>query len=211
MLDMYQTCPKKYYHIKVLKDAKDEDSSFSDEGKKIHDAAYKRAVLGVPLPLPMRPYEKLIASFAELPGEKHGEMKLALNAKFEPRDFFAKDVWVRSILDFLVVVGDHAVIVDWKTGKPREGFDQLKLTAAILSRYMPEINKFTLAYAWLKNNTTSSMKMGREHMRAVWSDAYEQVKDIEEALKTTTFPANETPLCKWCPVRTCPHNKKDNQ
>jgi len=211
VLDMYNTCPKKYYHIKVAKDAKDSDSAFSGEGKKIHDAVYKRVTEGIPLPLPMRPFEKTVGTYAMLPGEKHGELRLALNEKLEPVDFFDRDAWVRAVVDYLVVDDDKALIVDWKTGKIKDGFEQLKLTAAVLSRYMPEINKFTLAYVWLKQGgKATSIKMEKKHMKEVWIDNYASVKEIKHALKTTTFPANENPLCRWCPVMQCPHNAKDS-
>jgi hypothetical protein len=209
VLDMYRTCPKKYYHIKVAKDAKDQDSSFSKEGKEIHEALYQRVIHDAPLPLPMRPLEEVVAPYTMLPGEKHGEMKLALNEKLQARDFFARDVWVRGIVDYLVVNEDKCLIVDWKTGKPKDDVGQLKLTAAILSRYMPEVTKFTCAYVWVKHPDAppTTVKLEKKHMKEVWIDALHEVKEIKEALKTTTFPANQTPLCKWCPVFQCPHNK----
>ena len=82
---MFEQCRKKYYHLKVTKDIKDSDSSFSTEGKEIHEAMFKRVINGVPLPLPIRQYEKIAARFADTEGEKHGEMKLCLNNKFEPK------------------------------------------------------------------------------------------------------------------------------
>ena len=213
VLDMYETCPKKYYHIKVAKDAKDEDSEFAAEGKAIHTAIYERVCKGVPLPIVMRPFERVVAPYAALPGEKHGELKFALDAQLQPVDFFAKTAWVRAIVDFLVVNKKRALIVDWKTGKPKDGFDQLKLSAAVLSRYMPEIEHFTLAYSWVKHPDVkpSTTTIEKRHMVEVWRDAYEKVSEIQAALKTTTFPAQDGPLCKWCPVRSCPHNKQEKR
>lgn len=210
VLDMYRTCPKKYYHIKVAKDAKDEDSSFSKEGKQIHEAAFHRVIHGTPLPLPLRHLEKVLGPYALLPGEKHGELQFALDKQLTPVAWFDKAAWVRAIIDFLVINGDRALLIDWKTGKPKDGFDQLKLSAAVLSRQMPELKKFTCAYVWVNHSHVKpySFTMEKKHMAAVWSDNYEEVKEIMEALKTTTFPASEGPLCQWCPVRQCPHNKK---
>lgn len=211
VLDMHRTCPKKYYHIKVLKDAKDDDSSFSADGKAIHDAMFKRVIHGQPLPIEMRPFEKRAAAYAMLPGERRGELKLALTQALEPTDFFAKNVWVRAILDLLVINGKRAILVDWKTGKPKDDFEQLKLAAAVVSRYLPEIEDFTLVYEWLRHNKSSPLTMKKEHMRAVWMDSYEMVKEIEAARKTTSFPARQSPLCNWCPVVQCPHNQKQKK
>ena len=211
VLDMYETCPKKYYHIKVVKDAKDEDSSFAHEGKQIHEALYHRVVHGTSLPLPLRHLEKVAAPYALIPGDKYGELQFALDKQLSPVAWFDKAAWVRAIIDLVIVNGNKALLIDWKTGKPKEGFDQLKLSAAILSRQMPEIEKFTCAYVWVNHSDTKPYQftMEKKHMKAVWADNYEKVKEIEDALKTTTFPASESPLCRWCPVRTCPHNKKE--
>ena len=84
-LARYETCPKQYYHINVAKDVKDEFSSEQgNEGDQIHKALYKRVVKGEPLPLPFRHFEKTAAKFANAKGEKHGEIKLALNREKYP-------------------------------------------------------------------------------------------------------------------------------
>ena len=167
---------------------------------------FKRVIDGVPLPIKLRQHEKLAARFANAKGEKHGEMQLALNKKFEPRDWFAKDVWVRAILDLLIVRGKTAVLVDWKTGKRKERYDQLRLSAAVLSRYMPEIETFTLVFVWLKDGEVSDpVTITKAEMRGVWIEFLPRVKEMTDAIKTTTFPASPSGLCGWCPVTECPH------
>ena len=213
-LDMFETCPKKLYHVKITKDSKDEDSSYSKEGKIIHDALYHRVVNGTALPLPLRYLEPIAATYSSIPGEKHGELKLALDEELNPVGFFDKSTWVRAIVDLAIVYEDKCLMIDWKTGKPKPGVDQLKLSAAVLSRQMPEIKKFTCAYVWVNHSKEppTSFTMERKHMKAVWADNYEKVQEIEAAIDTTTFPATPgDPFpCKWCPVRHCPHNlKKD--
>ncbi len=206
VLDMFELCRKKYYHLKVIKDVKDADSTASQDGKFVHVAMFKRVIDGVPLPIKLRQHEKLAARFANAKGEKHGEMQLALNKKFEPRDWFAKDVWVRAILDLLIVRGTTAVLVDWKTGKRKERYDQLRLAAAVLSRYMPEIEEFTLLFVWLKDGEISDpVTITKSEMRGVWIEFLPRVKEMTDAIKTTTFPATSSGLCGWCPVTSCPH------
>jgi len=204
-LDQFESCNKKYYHLRVLKDFKAEPSDAMVEGREIHDALYKHVCKGVPLPVPLRPYETMAKKFIDFKGDKHGEMKLALNNKFQPVTFFAKDVWVRAVLDLVLVKGNTAYIIDWKTGKLKEGFDQLRLAAAVLSRYMPEVDKFKIAYVWLKDRKITASEVYKKEMKAVWMEYLPRIKNIERAMKTTTFPANSTPLCGWCPINTCPH------
>ena len=206
VLDMFETCRKKYYHLKVAKDHKDADNSAAIDGKFAHNAMFERVIKAVPLPISLRQYEKIAAKFAGAAGDKHGEMKLALNNKFEPRDFFAKDVWVRVVVDLLIVRGNTAILVDWKTGKRKERYDQLELAAAVLSRYMPEIDEFKLVFVWLKDQEISPPVVVRKNdMRSIWLKLLPRVKKITEAIKVTNFPASPSGLCGWCPVTSCPH------
>lgn len=203
---MYEQCAKKYYHIKVAKDAKDADSQWAGDGKDIHDALKKRVIDNKPLPLNLRHMEKMAAKFANAKGEKYGELQFALNEQYEPVDWFAKDAWVRAIIDLLIINGKHALLVDWKTGKVKEEYDQIKLSAAVLAQQMPELEEFSLAYVWTKHRKISPLTMRREHMADVWADYLPRVQAIKDALKTTDFPADPSGLCGWCPVTQCPHH-----
>lgn len=204
-LDMFEKCAKKFYHLKIAKDVKEPDTQWQADGKFVHEALFNRVINNTPLPLQLRYMEALAARFADTPGEKHGEMRLALNDKFEPRDFFAKDVWVRAVLDLLVVRDGHAILVDWKTGKRKDQFDQLKLSAAVLSRFMPELQSFKLAFVWLKDNEVSSLDIRKDELKQVWLSFMPRAAKIDEAKKTTTFPADPSPLCAYCPVTSCPN------
>jgi hypothetical protein len=207
-LTRFENCPKQYWHINVERDFKDKDNEFAAEGKKIHDAMYKRVVKDIPLPLEFRSFESTAAKFATAPGEKRGEIKLALNAKMQPVDFFAGDVWVRSIVDLLIVKSDEAIVVDWKTGKVKDDPTQMALCAAVLSRWMPEITKFTTLFVFLKHRTILPHTFTARDMSGIWNAFQPRVDKIEQALKTTTFPAKSSGFCKFCPVTNCVHNTR---
>lgn len=209
-LTTYEQCPKKYFHLYVAEKGtpqrvKDSDSSFSADGKIIHDAMKARVIDGKPLPLDLRHYEKVAAKFAAAPGEKHGEMKLAINRKFEPVGYFAPDVFVRVVIDLAIVQTDGVLVVDWKTGKVKDDPTQMALNAAVLSRWMPEHGLFKTLYVWLQSSNLTPKNYTVSKFTAVWNDLLPRVQKIEEARKTTTFPAKQGPLCGWCPVTQCPH------
>jgi len=204
-LTRFENCPKQYWHLNVAKDFKDADSSFSEDGKFIHDALYKRVIKKVPLPMELRPLEQVAAKFASTPGEKKGEMKLALNRDMEPVDFFAHDVWVRAVVDLLIVKGNKAVIVDWKTGKPKEDFTQLGLTAAVVAQWVPEVDSFMTAYVWTSHRKVSFKAYTKDDLASVWNDMLPRSKKVEHAISLTEFPAKSSGLCGYCPVSSCPH------
>lgn len=204
-LSTYEQCPKKFYHLKVAKDVKEEESEAQSDGKYIHDALYRRVIKQEPLPLPLRHHEDMAAKFAKTPGEKFGEMRLALSKTLEPVDFFAKNVWVRAVLDLIISRPPTAIVVDWKTGKIKEDFSQLRLTAFILSQTMPEIEEFRLAYVWLRDKHISMSSVYKSDLIETWNDFLPRVNAMQKANRTTSFPAKPGPLCGWCPVVDCPH------
>ena len=207
VLGRYETCPKQYYHINLKKDVKDEygDSDAGAEGNAIHAALFKRVVKGNPLPLPFRYLENLAARLAATEGEKHGELKLALNRDFQPVGFFDADVYVRAIIDLAIVRGTHAIVIDYKTGKIKPDFTQLAMSAAVLSRWMPGIETFDLAFVWLKHQNVSKESYAKGDFRAVWADLLNRAGKLEQAVKVVDFPMKPSGLCKgYCPVKSCP-------
>lgn len=208
-LTRFENCAKAYYHINVIKDVKDEDSSFSEDGQIIHKGLYDRVCKGKPLPLNYRYLESTAAKFVGLPGETSGELKFAMSRDFRPVQYFDDSVFVRVVVDLLNVRGSSAIIIDWKTGKPKPGFTQLELIAAVLSTHLPEIEDFKTAYVWVQHNKVSPNNLKKSSMVRVWNELLPRVAKIEAAIKTTDFPAKPSGLCKYCPVRACPHNTND--
>lgn len=206
-LTTYENCPKKYFHLYVEKDFKERESEAMSDGKAIHAAFFKRVINGTEFPLPMRNFEKLAIKLENAPGEKHGEMKIAINRKFEPVTYFAGDVWCRAVVDLLIVKGGQAVIIDYKTGKRRDEWTQLKMSTGVLSRWMPEIDEFKLTFVWTRDmQMTAPISVRKADLKGVWADLLPRVHKMEESRATTNFPARKNPLCTWCPVSTCPHH-----
>ena len=80
-------------------------------------------------------------------GEKHTELKLGLNGNRKPCDFFAKEVWVRGVVDLLIVNGKTAYVIDYKTGNDKYADTaQLKLMAIMAFEHFPQIEKIKRLY-----------------------------------------------------------------
>jgi hypothetical protein len=206
-LSRYENCPKQYYHINVKKDVKDEygDSEAGAEGNRIHAALFRRLTRNDPFPLDLRYLEAVARPFAEAKGDRYGELKFALNRSFEQVDFFASDVYVRAIIDFLLINDTKATVIDWKTGKVRPDYTQLRMSAAVLSKVMPEIETFSLAYVWVKHRNVSPQTVTKAELLGIWNELLPRADRVEQAIKTTDFPAKPSGLCSYCPVVACPH------
>jgi len=207
-ISVWKTCKKKFYRLRVLKDVKDGDSEAAADGKYIHNALFEFVLHNVELPIKLRYMAKTAMAY-RLRGKQcddmQGELKLCLNDKLEPVDWFANDAWVRAVVDLLLVKGKTAIMIDWKTGKRKPEFDQLELSAALLSRYMPEIEEFHLVFEWLRDGQRDSVTLNKKDLKQVWLKFFPIITEIEEAEANTEFPATQSGLCGWCPVTDCPH------
>lgn len=205
-LEQFENCPKQYFHLKIEKDVQEEESLAQMDGKAIHEALHAYVIHDKPLPLNLRYLQKIADPFKNMDGEKHGEMKIALNRELEPVGWMHKDVWVRTVIDLIIIQGDRAIIVDWKTGRKKDKWDQLRLSAACVAALEPTIKEFVSIFVWTEHDDLTPKTISVTEVPEIWNDFLPRVSTMEKARKTTNFPAKPGGLCKgWCPVVACPH------
>lgn len=119
-IKMFDQCPRKYYHLRVAKDVKDEGSDATQYGTDVHKAAEDYVKGGVPIPPKFGYMEPVVSRLVALPGTKHTELKLGLKKvgnSYEACGFFDPGVWWRGVADFVSVDDTRGFSVDYKTGK----------------------------------------------------------------------------------------------
>lgn len=208
----FEQCPKKYFHLKVAKDIKDEPGEAADYGTAVHLAAEEYIRDGKPIPDKFAYIRPIVERLAALPGEKHAELKLGVRkvpGTYEPCDFFAKDVWWRGIADLLVIDGHRAWCVDYKTGKSARYADpkQLDLLAGAVFTHFPEVMtvKSSLIYVVSKELVPKRHVVTERSQYLSVFDA--QLENLETAMDNGVWNAKSGPLCGWCPVKSCEHWK----
>jgi PD-(D/E)XK nuclease superfamily len=206
----YRTCPKRYYHVDVTKDFKEEESEQLRFGNQLHDAFHKRLKSKLPLPASFAKYEEWAAKMEKgvTPEVKLlVEQKYALTRDLKATTYFAKDVWYRGIADVVKLAGPVALAVDWKTGKMLDDSVQLALMAQCIFAHYPEVEKVRTEFVWLAEDATTREDFERADMVGLWNNLLPEVSTLEQAHASLNFPANPGRLCRrWCPVRTCPHH-----
>jgi O-succinylbenzoate synthase len=205
----FDQCPKKYFHLKVVKDVKDTPGEAADYGTAVHLAAEEYIRNGTPIPDKFAFMRPIVERLEQLPGEKHAELKLGIRKDFSPCDFFAKDVWWRGVADLVVVDGHRAWCVDYKTGKNARYADtkQLDLLAGALFSHFPEVTKVKSSLLYVvSGNLIPKKHMVTERSRylAVFD---EQLDRLDAAMENGVWNAKTSPLCGWCPVTSCEHWK----
>jgi hypothetical protein len=206
----FEQCPKKYYHLRVAKDVKDEPGEAADYGTAVHLAAEEYIRDGTPIPDKFAFMRPIVEQLAALPGEKHCELKLGVTKAswgYDPCGFFDKEVWYRGIVDLLVIDGDRAWMIDYKTGKNAKYADmkQLDLMAGAIFVKYPQVQKIKSALLYVVSNDFIKKTHRREELDSYMTVFEGQLDRLETAMDNGVFNAKSGPLCGWCPVVDCAH------
>lgn len=208
----FEQCPKKYFHLKVARDIKDEPGEAADYGTAVHEAAEHYVRSGKPIPEKFAYIRSAVERLAALPGDKHAELKLGVTKAswgYDPCGFFDKEVWWRGIADLLVIDGERAWCVDYKTGKNAKYADtkQLDLLAGAVFVHYPEVRKIKSSLLYVVSGELIPKVHAAEDRDKYFSVFDEQLDRLEAAMDNGVFNAKSSPLCGWCPVHSCEHWK----
>jgi CRISPR/Cas system-associated exonuclease Cas4 (RecB family) len=209
----FDQCPRKYYHLKVLKDVKDSGNEATIYGQEVHKACEDYVKDDVEIPEKFAYVRGVVEAIKRMDGDKHTELKLGVKKVedgYEPCKFLGKDVWWRGIADVVVIRGDTGYSLDYKTSKNARYADtkQLDLVAAGLFVHFPQLKKVKSGLLFVVSNEF----IHKEHFVEQRDDYFDTFKDELDRLDTAevsgVWNAKTGPLCKFCPVTRCEHNRK---
>lgn len=206
-LNAFETCPRQFHEMRVLKRWPDPPGEAQQFGVLVHKYMEDRIGKGTTLPAFLKHLEPVVDRLEQSKGSLESEYKLALNAQFQPVEFFAKDVWVRAVGDVIKIHQDKALALDWKTGKQRPGDDQLKVQAGVMFATFPHVKTISIRYAWVKDKKMTGKVFDRDESPVIWQEFLPRVKRMELAKENNDYPPNPNGLCRqWCHVMSCEHN-----
>lgn len=212
-LKTYRACPRKYYHLYVAKDVKDEKSPQMAFGDEVHAALENRVGLGQPLPDKFAHLEKFCRGFDAFNGHVMTERQLAVTPDLEATEWFGRDVGCRAIADVIAVSSNEKqiAVVDWKTGKHnKDDARQLELTCVLALAHFPEaeVAKGALIYVKEEEPERQSVRaqVSRTGMSVVWRSFIPHVQKLRLSMETGDWPLKPSGLCAYCPVKSCTHN-----
>jgi hypothetical protein len=204
----FVNCPKQYQEIKVLKRFTKFPTEQMRYGTEVHKACEDYVGEGVPLAENYKRFQPVLDSLIAIPGTKYPEYRMALD-KDRQVSAYGKGYWVRGIVDLLIVDGDHAFLVDYKTGSNRyPDPKQLKLMALMTFAHFPEVNKVKAGLLFVMHESFMDEEYTRDQIPKLWSYFENDLERLSLSYENDTWQANPTPLCGWCPVRTCEFHKE---
>lgn len=205
-LEGYETCPKKFYRMNIAKDIKEPSNDKTQFGTDMHLAFASFLKSGKMLPLHLRQHLPMLRQLQQAPGEKVIEQQIAINHEYKQTDWFAADTYCRVISDLTILNGSHGIMFDWKSGKMKDGFDQLRLAAAVMFLIAEELQTISMHYVWTQNKKVTSDKLTREEMPGVWANLMPRLQAYQNAHAHQDFPARKGMHCVYCWVKDCPFN-----
>ena len=200
----FVNCPKQYNEVKVKQNFVKKVTEQMMYGTEVHKALEDYVRDGTPLAKNYLRFKPMMDVLRATPGTHYPEYKMALCGERKPTAFDAPNYWVRGIVDLLVVDDNQAYIVDYKTGSNRyPDPKQLKLMALMTFAHFPDVEYIKGGLLFVAHNSFVPEEYKREEIDSLWRVFESSLSRLSHAFETDSWPANPTPLCGWCPVKTC--------
>jgi hypothetical protein len=207
-LKQYQNCPKQYYELTVAKNFTQIPSQAMIYGNQVHSALEHYVKDGTELPKNYQRFKPLVDDVIAIPGDKLPEHRMALTKEKSPCTFGAEERWVRGIADMVIIDDDYAFIIDYKTGSDKyPDLKQLRLMSLMTFAHFPDVKVVKAGLLFLMHNNFMPEEYHRDDMDKSWDAFKVPLTRLENSFDTNTWLPNPTPLCKFCPVKTCEFNK----
>ena len=208
-LDLFIQCPHKYYRLKVKKDIKEPVSDHLVYGLDVHKAAEDYIKEDKPIPEKFAFIKPVLDKLKSYEGEKLCEYRMGLTRNLEPCGFFDKGVWWRGVADLIILNGDSAKIVDYKTGKSCKYADpkQLEILSGAVFKHFPEVKRIKGGLLFVVANEFVKGDFDVEKSDVYWQRWLTNTGQLEKAFEFDVWNARPNFTCKkWCPVKDCVHN-----
>lgn len=198
-IKVYEDCPYKY-RLTRIDGLKEPTGDAAQRGKDIHTTFENAIDLQQKLDGAFEYWNDYIAELITK-GAK-SEVQFAITKDWVRTDFLAANAWLRGIYDVLWVDGNHAHVLDWKTGKERDYGDQLKLYAVIILAEYPQVEKVTTEICYIDLNKKVNVA---SYARKDFTDLKEWLSNRAIRIeKDDIYAPKPSNSCRWC------HFRKDN-
>jgi len=208
-ISIFKQCPRKYHRLKVVKDIKEPEAQHLIYGTEVHKAAEEYVRDGKEIPAKYGFIKPQIDALLVIDGARHCEIKMGLTRELDACEFFDPKVWWRGIADLLIVVGDMAYLIDYKTGKSAQYADtkQLELLSLAVFRHFPEVKRIKAGLLFVVSKEFVQSSYALDGQQQGWTDWLGVIDKLESCYDNDVWNAKPNFTCrKFCPVKDCEHN-----
>jgi CRISPR/Cas system-associated exonuclease Cas4 (RecB family) len=209
----FETCPKQFYHSKHLNEYPFVETEAVKYGKEMHTAAELYIRDDEPLPKRFEYLRSPLEALKRKSGKKFTELKLGVTHDITPCTYFSKDIWLRGVVDLLIIDGNKAWVIDYKSSKKSEYAekDQLELMALLVFASYTEVEEIYGGLMFPRINQMVKSKYYKKDKAKLWSEWINRNNKMKEAYKLNKWATKPSGLCRaYCPVTHCVHNGANN-
>jgi hypothetical protein len=175
----------------------------------VHKAAEEYIRDDTPIPPKFGQFTKQLDAMKALKGDKYCEHEMGLKKDFTPCAFNDPDVWARGIVDLLVINGDKARIIDYKTSKSSQYADtkQLELLSLLTFKHFPEVKIIKAGLLFLVVEDLVPREYQSDIQSTAWVKWINDVQQLEAAMQHGVWNPKPNFTCRnFCAVKDCEHN-----
>jgi hypothetical protein len=212
-LKQFENCARQFHEVRVMKHYKREDTEQSLYGENLHKAAEQYVRGAAPIPSEFAFMQPVLDALLLKPGRKYPEHEMALTAALQPCAWTADDVWVRGIVDLLMLEdgGATAWVVDYKTGSAKYADkDQLDLMSLLVFEHFPTVVQVNSALIFVVKDVFVKHKRLITEKETMWWNYRNRVAKIDAAHENGTWNPTQSGLCRQhCQVLSCEFNGRN--
>lgn len=215
-LDMHNKCPQQYHQVRILKRFPYQPGPEALRGDKIHKALEDYARDGVPMPPEYAHLAWAVdAIVAPCLGEKYYEYQFDFTADGFP---VSTSDWNNKALtgkaDVLILNGNKALVVDYKTGKAGyPNTKQLERMAVFTMWKHVGVQEVTGMLLFIEHDGETTTKgepvvtrtYTREQLPQMVAVLTAEMNRVQKDLQSGHWEMRPSALCPWCPATDCPN------
>lgn len=95
-IKLFEQCPRKYFHLRVLKDIVEPETDAMLYGTRFHEAAENYIKDGTPIDPAFAFAKPVLDNLKQIPGEKLCEHEMGITEDLQPCGFRDDNVWFRG-------------------------------------------------------------------------------------------------------------------
>lgn len=208
-LKAFETCPRQYHAVRVLKLHPFTETEAMRYGTRLHKAAELYVNDGTALESEFEFIKPLLDTLVAKEGTHLAEQELCVSPKLEPRGWWDSDGFLRGKLDLTILQPErrHAYVVDYKTGGDKYAdFDQLDVCALLLFQHYPWLDVVSGGLLFVAANTFHKHTVLRTDADRLWQSYRERLAKIDGAFASGVWNPKQSGLCKKHCVVECEFN-----
>lgn len=193
-LQTYEGCAKKY-EFRYIQGLKSEAGPAAARGQLKHQTIedYLNEVSSI-LPVELGHYTAFLNHLKSM--KCRAELKMGLDKNWLPVPYDSEEVWLKAVLDALVLEPVQATLFDWKSGKIYDKHeDQKDLYSIIVLATHPEIYQVRAVHVYIDQGKNREKTIHRDQALVIQQKFEARVEKMEgdrEHIPNPTF------MCRYC-------------